>query len=107
MPATIAYRPHVPSLPVEVPRKQPHQPALVPSHAPYSRAAASPPSAGTSVATSAVPSLTNGETGSRDGYEHASAGAHSVDLTEMLNERVSTVVNPVPLDRNIARQAQA
>ena len=107
MPATMPYRPHVPSLPVEVPRKQPPQPALAPSHAPYSRAAASPPSAGSSVATSAVPSLTNGETGGRDGHEYSSVGHNSVDLTDMLHERVGTVVDPVPLDRNIARQAQA
>lgn len=80
-----------------------------PTHlAPYSRSAISPPQPGSSVNTSAVPSLTSGSyAGSSAGdYDSPHTGAAGVDLVEMLNDRLSNAVDPLPLDRSLARQAQ-
>ncbi len=90
-----------------MPGKAPLSPSLV-KPTPYSRIATSPPSAGSSVNTSAVPSLTSGSyAGSASGdYENGSSGAHGVDLIDMMNNRLSSAVNPLPLDRSLARQAQ-
>ena len=80
-----------------------------PTHlAPYARSAISPPQPGSSVNTSAVPSLTSGSyAGSSAGdYDSSHGGATGVDLVEMLNDRLSNAVDPLPLDRSLARQAQ-
>ena len=96
-----------PTLPLSVPGKTPHNPS--PMHpAPYSRVAVSPPQGGSSVNTSAVPSLTSGSyAGSTTGDSDVSnGGASGIDLVEMMNDRLSNAVNPLPLDRSLARQAQ-
>ena len=110
------YQPQAPSMPRPVPSKGPIgvRPAYHPM--PF-RPAGSPPGASASYAssinTSAVPSLTHGS--SRHGYagstgsEHDSSstgGATSVDLLGLMTERVGHAVNPLPMDRGIAVQAQ-
>lgn len=95
------------SMPLTMPGKSQLSPPLV-KPTPYSRIATSPPSAGSSVNTSNVPSLTSGSyAGSASGdYENSSSGAHGVDLIDMMTNRMSTAVNPLPMDRSLARQAQ-
>lgn len=81
-----------------------YMPSKLPSYTahaqplPYCRPAISPPSVASSVNTSAVPSLISGE--------DSPSNATSVDLMDMMTERLSNAVNPVPLDRSLARQAQ-
>lgn len=74
----------------------------------YSRVALSPPQAGSSANTSAVPSLTSGSyAGSSAGDSDSSNGGVSgIDLVELMNDRLSNAVDPLPLDRSLARQAQ-
>ncbi len=82
---------------------------------PYSsRISMSPPSvAGSSTNPSAAPSYSNSATsssysGSASGeYESSSAGGNGVDLVEMLSDRLNGTFDPLPLDRGLARQAQA
>jgi len=96
------------SLPRAMPGKSPYYaPAAKPVS--YTRVAISPPSAGSSVNTSAVPSLTSGSyAGSASGdHDSSDAGAHGVDLVDMMSNRLGNVIDPIPLDRSLARQAQA
>ena len=81
---------------------RPAQPAL------YSRPVLSPPSVGSSVNTSAVPSLTSGSyAGSAVGENEAThSSAHGVDLIDMMTDRLGIAIDPLPLDRSLARQAQ-
>ena len=76
--------------------------------APYHRPSVSPPQAGSSVNASAVPSLTSGSyAGSAaSDYEQGHGTSSGVDLLDMLNDRLATAVDPLPLDRSMARQAQ-
>ncbi|KAL8934871.1 MAG: hypothetical protein Q9216_005693 [Gyalolechia sp. 2 TL-2023] len=95
-----------PAMPLSVPGKSPQN---LPMHqAQYSRVAVSPPQAGSSANTSAVPSLTSGSyAGSTAGdSESSNGGVSGVDLVELMNDRLSTAVDPIPLDRSLARQAQ-
>lgn len=95
-----------PTYPIGVPGKSIQYTPLARA-APYSRPAISPPQPGSSANTSAVPSLTSGSySGSIAGDENSNAGASGVDLVELLNDRLSNAVDPVPLDRSLARQAQ-
>ncbi|KAL8646219.1 MAG: hypothetical protein Q9210_006263, partial [Variospora velana] len=94
------------ALSVAVPGKSPQN---LPMHrASYSRVAVSPPQAGSSANSSAVPSLTSGSyAGSSGGdYDSSNGPASSVDLVELMNDRLGSAVNPLPLDRSLARQAQ-
>ncbi len=96
-----------PTLPLSVPGKSPYNPPL--HHpTPHSRVAVSPPQAGSSANTSAVPSLTSGSyAGSTAGDSDSSNGGVSgIDLVELMNDRLSNTVDPLPLDRSLARQAQ-
>ena len=100
MPATYTRQPSSPpTLPLNMPGKAPHLPAVRP--VPYRGVASSPPQAGSSVATSAVPSLT-----SDSDYASSNGGSSGVDLVEMLNDRLSLAVDPIPMDRSLAKQAQ-
>lgn len=108
MPATTAYRqPTFPSVPLTVPGKSPYYtpPARTPI---YSRVSMSPPEASSSVNTSAVPSLTSSTYGgsAASDYDSSHGGSSGVDLIEMLNDRLSNAVDPIPLDRSLAKQAQ-
>ncbi|KAL8935899.1 MAG: hypothetical protein Q9211_004458, partial [Gyalolechia sp. 1 TL-2023] len=105
MPSTILAR-SPPAVPLSVPGKSPQN---LPMHqAQYSRVAVSPPQPGSSTNTSAVPSLTSGSyAGSTVGEsESSNGGVSGVDLVELINDRLSTAVDPIPLDRSLARQAQ-
>ncbi len=109
MPSTqVLHAPPTPSsLPIPMPGKSPYYPP--PLHqGPYTRTVMSPPPPGSSVNTSAVPSLTSGSyPGSSTGDGDSShGGAPGVDLIEMLNDRLSNAVDTLPLDRSLARQAQ-
>ena len=72
--------------------------------APYGRASISPPQRGSSAATSAVPSLTS-DSGSNSS-DCGDGGSSSIDLVELLNDKLSTTVSPVVLDKSLAQQAQ-
>ncbi|KAI4125672.1 MAG: hypothetical protein L6R35_003126 [Caloplaca aegaea] len=105
MPSTILAR-SPSALPVAVPGKSPQN---LPMHqASYSRVAVSPPQPGSSPNSSAVPSLTSGSyAGSSAGdYDSSNGPASGVDLVELMNDRLGSAVNPLPLDRSLARQAQ-
>ncbi|KAL8728952.1 MAG: hypothetical protein Q9166_005047 [cf. Caloplaca sp. 2 TL-2023] len=95
-----------PTLPLSVPGKSPYNPPMHP--APCARVAVSPPQAGSSANTSAVPSLTSGSyAGSTAGdSDSANGGVSGIDLVELMNDRLSNAVDPLPLDRSLARQAQ-
>ena len=108
MPATTAYRqPTIPALPVTVPGKSPYYTPPTRT-ASYSRVSMSPPEAGSSMNTSAVPSLTSSTYGgsAASDYESSHGGSSGVDLIDMLNDRLSNAVDPIPLDRSLAKQAQ-
>lgn len=106
MPAAGTYQPQYPSLPITVPTKSPSHAVPQPARqSPYSRVATSPPSAGSSIAASAVPSLTNGES-IKDERDGSSGGARGVDLIDMMTDRLSIAVNPIPMDKSIVKQAQ-
>ncbi|KAI4144989.1 MAG: hypothetical protein LQ340_006473 [Diploschistes diacapsis] len=95
------------SAPVSVPRKPPQSSIpLYSRQAPVTRVGTSPSSAGSSVNSSAVPSLTNGSRGNASTVdtETSSGGARGVDLIEMMTDRLQ--LNPEPMDRSIAKQAQ-
>jgi len=106
MPGVYQYQPTA-SAPLAMPGKSQHYVPPV-QQGPYSRPAISPPSAGSSVNSSAVPSLTSDSyTGSSSGdHDLSSGGARGVDLIEMMTDRLSSAVNPLPMDRSLARQAQ-
>ncbi|MCJ1408754.1 hypothetical protein MMC19_002830 [Ptychographa xylographoides] len=109
MPAAVArYTVTSPTMPLAMPGKSQHLPLAAGKPIPYRRAAISPPSAGSSVNTSAVPSLTSGSyAGSAFGdHDRSDSGAHGVDLLDMMSSRLSTAIDPLPLDRSLARQAQ-
>lgn len=100
------------TLPVPVPGKQPqHQQPYLPQHtrnpSGYSQLSASPPERPESITTSGgglYSSASSNYAGSD--YDSSNNGATSVDLLEYMNERLSQTYNPIPLDRNMARQAQ-
>ena len=95
-----------PTYPVGVPGKSSQYTPLARA-APLSRPTISPPQPGSSASTSAVPSLTSGScSGSATGDENSQAGSSGVDLVELLNDRLSNAVDPTPLDRSLAKQAQ-
>ncbi|MCJ1449291.1 MAG: hypothetical protein MMC23_009811 [Stictis urceolatum] len=75
----------------------------------YTRPVVSPPSASSSVKTSAVPSLTSGSytRSSSSDQESSVHGGHSVDLIDMMTDRLGSAIDPLPLDRSLARQAQS
>ncbi|MCJ1330716.1 hypothetical protein MMC10_007402 [Thelotrema lepadinum] len=108
MPTGYSYRTYPSTTaPVSVPRKSPQSSLpLYARQAPVNRVSTSPSSTGSSVNSSAVPSLTNGSRGDAATLdsESSSGGARGVDLIEMMTNRLH--LNPEPMDRNIAKQAQ-
>lgn len=104
MPSTQTLRaPSHPSLPLTMPGKSPYYSPPMAHQGPYARPVVSPPTPGSSVNTSAVPSLTSGSQSGEDNVPH---GASNIDLVEMLNDRLSNAVDTLPLDRSLVRQAQ-
>ena len=97
------------SLPVAVPGKNGHYSA--PHASIYGRMSVSPPEAPESVTSggpSYDPSATSSSfSGSASDYDSSSNGsATSIDLLEYMNDRLSGAVDPLPLDRSLAKQAQ-
>ena len=98
------------SLPVAVPSKDVRY--TTPHVGAYGRMSVSPPEAAESVATSGGPSYDPSATsssyaGSASDYEASTNGStSSIDLLEYMNDRLSGAVDPVPLDRSLAKQAQ-
>ena len=100
------YRP-VPSHAVSVPRKNEQTYPLYSRQAPLQlRHSTSPTSITPSIASSAVPSLTNGGHSSTKSRSSDYDSHPGVDLIEMMTDRLHLAVNPEPLDRTIAKQAQ-
>ena len=91
------------SRPVAMPGK-PASKLPVAYPAPYGRVTSSPPQRGSSANTSAVPSLTS-DSGSNSS-DYGDGASSGIDLVELLNDKLSTTVSPMPLDRSLARQAQ-
>ncbi|KIW03077.1 hypothetical protein, variant [Verruconis gallopava] len=106
------YYGYQPSQPINMPQKQSYQAVPQYPHQAYSRMPGSPPEVPESVSTgsgitSYDPSAASSSyAGSASEYESASNGASSVDLMDYMNERLSSVYNPMPLDRSVAQQAQ-
>ena len=103
-----AYRPTA-SLPLAVPGKNGHYTA--PHASIYGRMSVSPPEAPESV-TSGGPSYDPSATcssydGGASDYDASSNGsATSIDLLDYMNDRLTAVADPLPLDRSVAKQAQ-
>jgi hypothetical protein len=101
------YRP-TGSLPVNVPGKQPQPQARHNRNSSgYSNYSVSPPERPESVSTSGAglySSASSQYAGSE--YDSSSGGATSVDLLDYMNDRLSQAYNPIPLDRNVAKQSQ-
>ena len=101
--ATTSYSVVPTSAAVSVPRKAGQPLPLYARQAPVQlRHSTSPTSATPSIASSAVPSLSNGHSS----RSSESDGHHGVDLIDMMTDRLHLAVNPEPLDRTIAKQAQ-
>lgn len=107
------YHQHHPTatLPVNVPGKT-QQPGYGPRHqrAPsaYSQLSASPPERPESISTSSGAGLYSSASSQYGGsdYEYSTNGATSVDVLDYMNDRLANVYDPLPLDRNVAKQAQ-
>lgn len=98
------------SLPVNVPGKQPQQQYTARHNrhsSGYSQYSVSPPERPESVSTSGAGlySSASSQYGGSE-YDSTSSGATSVDLLDYMNERMSQAYNPVPMDRNLVKQAQ-
>ncbi|SMY25420.1 unnamed protein product [Zymoseptoria tritici ST99CH_1A5] len=97
------------SLPVNVPGKNAQQ-LYVPRHSRnssgYSQLSASPPERPESVSSTGA-GLYSSASSNYGGSEYdSSSGATGVDLLDYMNDRLSQAYNPIPMDKNVARQAQ-
>ncbi|KAL4870970.1 hypothetical protein BDV12DRAFT_165021 [Aspergillus spectabilis] len=95
-----------PALPMNVPSKAPGPANLYP----ISRVSGSPPDL--SDASTTAGSRTSGgfsySAGSGSGdYESSSGSFSSVDVVDVLNDRLQNAFDPTPLDKGLAMQAQA
>ncbi|QIW99766.1 hypothetical protein AMS68_005284 [Peltaster fructicola] len=92
------------TLPVTVPGKgQQRYGRNVPTYDQYS---ASPPERPESVSTNSGAGLYSSASSQYASSEYESTGATSVDLLDYMNDRLSQTYNPLPMDRNLADQAQ-
>lgn len=94
------------SLPIDMSSKS----RLAPSPAAYRHISLSPPEVAESITTSggssAVPSFSNSATSSNYDDNSSHGGTSSIDLMELLNDRLTGSFDPIPLDRGLATQAQ-
>lgn len=102
MPAATQALYNATSLPINMTGKSHHiSPAV------YRQTSVSPPEVADSITTSgrssAVPSYSNSGTSSASGDYDSAKG---VDLMELLNDRLSATIDPLPLDRAVVTQAQ-
>ena len=75
----------------------------------YPGLSTSPPEAQDSATESSGPVFdpsTASYAASTSDYEGSSSGLSSVDLLELINDRLQSSYNPLPLDRTVAAQAQ-
>lgn len=99
------------SLPINVPGKSSQQAYSVRHNrgsSAYSQLSASPPERPESVSSSGAglySAPTSSYAGSTSDYDSPS-GAANVDLLDYMSGRLSEAYDPVPLDRNLAKQAQ-
>lgn len=105
MSTTHSYYPSYPSLPINMPKKPGY---TVPHHG-YGRVSVSPPEPADSVTTGGAsyePSATSSSyAGSASEYD-SSASTAGVDLMEYMGDRLQGAIDPMPLDRSLAKQAQ-
>ncbi|KAI5364298.1 hypothetical protein Slin15195_G099580 [Septoria linicola] len=97
------------SLPVNVPGKSPQNPYTsrhARSSSAYSQLSASPPERPESVSSSGAGLYSSASSAYGGSDYDSSSGATSVDLLDYMNDRLSQAYNPIPLDKNLARQAQ-
>jgi hypothetical protein len=105
------YQPYQPtgSLPVNVPSKVQQQP-YVSRHSrtssAYSQLSASPPERPESISSTGAGLYSSASSNYAGSDYESSSGATSVDLLDYMNDRLSQAYNPIPLDKNMARQAQ-
>ncbi|KAH0556216.1 hypothetical protein GP486_005854 [Trichoglossum hirsutum] len=97
-------------LPINMASKSPYYTAH--HHQQYQHGTLSPPEAPASATTSGVPSYSN-STSSSDyaasatgEYDSSSPAAGGVDFAALLSDRLTSAFDPIPLDRNLATQAQ-
>lgn len=100
-----AYPPHGKS--IAGPSKQPYQaPASVypyPQPSPYSRSTLAPPERAESLTTTGG---TFSAGSSYAGSDTDSTGVAGIDLLDYMHDRLSSTIDPLPLDRSLATQAQ-
>lgn len=97
-----------PSAPVSVPKQQATYPYPYPYQTAYARLSESPPEPAASSSGSGVASYDHSGASTYASSDYASSeSANSVDLLEYMNNRLAATYNPVPLDKSLARQAQA
>lgn len=97
------------SLPVNVPGKAPQSPYVsrhARSSSAYSQLSASPPERPESVSSTGAGLYSSASSAYGGSDYDSSSGATSVDLLDYMNDRLSQAYNPIPLDKNLARQAQ-
>ncbi|KAI9674123.1 MAG: hypothetical protein M1817_001941 [Caeruleum heppii] len=113
MPVTQSYYGGTTTLPIAMAPKS-QSPYYAPARSAYRTTSVSPPEAADSV-TTGVPSFTNSASsshyaGSASAADYdagsSSGGASGIDLMDLLSDRLTTAIDPIPLDRNIATQAQ-
>lgn len=114
MPSYTTHYPQHPSIPVSVPRKSPTSPTgsypISPYQqpSPYGQIPESPPERADSVTTggASYSVASSSYAGSASEYDSSSTGVAGVDLLDYMHDRLSNTIDPIPLDRNVARQAQ-
>jgi hypothetical protein len=112
MSATHAYYPtyHTGTLPIAMPQKPGYYQQPTQHGYPYGRVSVSPPEAPESVTTSGVasyePSATSSSYAGSASEYGSDASATGVDLMEYMGDRLQGALDPMPLDRSLAKQAQ-
>ncbi|GMF75988.1 unnamed protein product [Aspergillus oryzae] len=95
-----------PPLPINVPSKAPAPVNLYP----ISRVSGSPPDVSDTSTTAGSRTSAGFSYGSGSisgDYESSSASYSGVDVVDVLSDRMQNVFDPTPLDKGLARQAQA
>ncbi|KJY00239.1 hypothetical protein TI39_contig338g00011 [Zymoseptoria brevis] len=97
------------SLPVNVPGKNAQQlyvPRYSRNSSGYSQLSASPPERPESVSSTGAGLYSSASSNYGGSDYDSSSGATGVDLLDYMNDRLSQAYNSIPMDKNVARQAQ-
>ncbi|CAK1366844.1 hypothetical protein CB0940_10209 [Cercospora beticola] len=94
------------TLPVNVPGKTPQNARHARNPSAYSQLSASPPERPESVSSTGAGLYSSASSAYGGSDYDSSSGATSVDLLDYMNDRLSQAYNPIPLDKNLASQAQ-